>query len=87
MKIVAANSAIISVFAPHGINEATIIVILLSFSFSIVLVAIIPGTEHPVPISIGMNDFPESPNLRKILSKINAILDIYPISSSIAIKK
>ena len=56
-------------------------VILRSLSFSIVLEAIIPGTPHPVPISIGINDFPESPNLRKILSMIKAILAIYPQDS------
>ena len=44
----------ISVFAPQGMNDATMIVIFLSFSFSIVLVAIIPGTEQPVPIKIGI---------------------------------
>ena len=75
----------ISVFAPQGIKEATIIVILLSLSFSIVLVAIIPGTEHPVPIKIGIKDFPDNPNFLKIRSKIKAILAMYPISSKIAI--
>ena len=38
----------------------------------------IPGTPHPLPISIGMNDFPERPNFLKILSMINATLAIYP---------
>ena len=65
-----------SVLAPHGMKAATIIVILLSLSFSIVLVAMIPGTEQPVPIRIGMKDLPDRPNLRKILSSINAILDM-----------
>ena len=60
----------------------SIIVILLSLSFSIVRVAIIPGTPHPELISTGINDFPERPNLRKILSIINAILAIYPQSSN-----
>ena len=42
-------------------------------SFSIVREAMIPGTPQPEPISIGMNDLPERPNLRKILSIMNAI--------------
>ena len=69
------------IFAPQGINEVVIIVIRLSRSFSMVLEAIIPGTPQPLPISIGINDFPESPNLRKIRSIINATLAIYPHAS------
>ena len=42
---------------------------------------IIPGTEQPVPISRGINDLPERPNLRKSLSITKAILDIYPQAS------
>ena len=76
-----AISAIIGSFAPHGINVVVIIVILRSLSLSIVLDAIIPGTPHPLPINIGINDFPERPNLRKILSIINATLAIYPHDS------
>ena len=68
--------AIIGSFALHGINVVVMIVILLSRSFSIVLDAIIPGTPHPVPISIGTNDLPDNPNLRNTLSRINAILDM-----------
>ena len=59
--------------APQGINVVVIIVIRRSRSFSIVLEAIIPGTPQPVPISIGMNDLPERPNLRNIRSSTNAI--------------
>ena len=70
--------------APQGINDVVIIVILLSFSLSIVREAKIPGTLHPVPISIGMNDLPESPNFLNILSITNAILAIYPQPSRIA---
>ena len=64
------------IFAPQGINEVVIIVILRSRSFSIVREAIIPGTEQPEPISMGIKLFPESPKRRKILSIMNAILDI-----------
>ncbi len=81
MKIAPAIRAIIGSLAPHGINVVVIIVILLSLSFSIVLDAITPGTPHPVPISIGMNDFPESPNLLKILSRTNATRAMYPQDS------
>ena len=65
-------------FAPHGIKVVVMIVILRSRSFSIVLLAMIPGTPHPVPISIGMKDFPERPNLRKILSITKATRAMYP---------
>ncbi len=65
--------AIIGSFAPHGIKVVVIIVILRSRSFSIVLDAIIPGTPQPVPINIGIKDFPESPNLRKMRSIIKAM--------------
>ena len=65
--------AMIGSLAPHGINVVVIIVILRSLSFSIVREAMIPGTPQPEPISIGMNDLPERPNLRKILSIMNAI--------------
>ena len=37
-------------------------------------------------VYIGINDLPESPNLRKIRSIINAILDIYPHDSKNAKK-
>ena len=43
-----------------------------SLSFSMVREAITPGTPHPLPISIGMKDFPERPNLRKIRSIMKA---------------
>ena len=77
-KITPEIRAITGSFALHGIKLVVIIVILLSRKFSIVLLAIIPGTEHPVPTSIGIKDLPESPNLRNTLSITNAILDIYP---------
>ena len=73
-----AIKAIIGSFAPQGINVVVIIVIRRSRSFSIVRLAITPGTPHPVPISIGMNDFPDKPNLRKIRSMIKATRAMYP---------
>ena len=73
-----AISAMIGSLAPQGINVVVMIVIRRSRSFSIVREAITPGTPHPEPISIGMKDFPERPNLRKIRSMINAILAMYP---------
>ena len=76
-----AISAMTGSFALHGIKVVVIIVILLSLSFSMGRAAIMPGTPHPVPISIGIKDLPESPKCRNILSRINAILDIYPHSS------
>ena len=54
-----------------------------SFSFSKVLVAIIPGTQHPKPSIMGMNDFPCKPtSLCIILSMTKAALARYPLSSS-----
>ena len=77
----------ISILAAQGINVARIIVILLSFSSSIVLHDIIAGTPQPVPITIGIKDFPDRPNLLNILSNINATLAMYPLSSSIESNK
>ena len=68
-------------FAPQGINVVVMIVILRSRSFSIVREAITPGTPHPLPINIGMKDLPDRPNLRKILSMMNATRAIYPQAS------
>ncbi len=81
-----AISAMIGSFAPHGMNVVVMTVIFRSRSFSIVREAMIPGTPHPVPISIGMNDLPDRPNLRNIRSMINAILAIYPHASKNARK-
>ena len=55
-----------------------IMVILRSLSFSIVREAMIPGTPHPEPINIGINDLPERPNFLKIRSIMNAIRAMYP---------
>ena len=65
--------AINGTFAPQGMKVVVIIVIRRSRSFSIVREAIIPGTPQPVPISMGIKDFPERPNLRNIRSRTNAI--------------
>ena len=46
-----------------------------------------PGTPQPVPISIGIKDFPESPNLRKMRSITNATRAIYPQDSKKAKKR
>ena len=62
----------IGILAPQGMKVVVMMVILRSRSFSIVLEAIIPGTPHPELISIGMNDFPERPNLRNMRSIMNA---------------
>ena len=70
--------AMIGSLAPQGTNVVVMIVIFLSRSFSIVREAITPGTPHPLPISIGMKDLPERPNLRKILSMMNATRAMSP---------
>ena len=86
-KIAPANRAMIGSLAPHGIKVVVMMVIRRSRSFSMVLEAITPGTPHPVPISIGMKDLPDRPNLRKIRSMMNATRAMYPQSSRIARKK
>ena len=70
-------------FAPQEKNGITRTVAVLSFSSASVLVLIIAGTEQPKPMIIGRNALPESPNLRNILSRMNAIRAIYPESSRI----
>ncbi len=72
-KIAPAIMEMNGTLAPQGINVVVIMVILRSRSFSMVREAIIPGTPHPVPISIGINDFPERPNFLKIRSSTKAI--------------
>lgn len=72
-KIAPAIIAINGTFAPHGIKVVVIMVIRRSRSFSIVLDAIIPGIPQPVPISIGINDLPDRPNLRNTRSSTKAI--------------
>ena len=65
----------------------SIAVVLLCLSFFIVLVAITPGIAQPVPITIGIIDFPDSPTFLKNLSITTATLAIYPQSSSKAKRK
>ena len=86
-KIAPAIIAINGTFALQGMNVVVMIVIRRSRSFSIVRLAIIPGTPQPTPTNIGINDFPDNPNLRKILSNTNAIRAIYPQPSKKASKK
>ena len=83
----AANIAMMTVFAPQGMNVARMIVMRLSRSFSIVRAAITAGTPHPLPTIIGMNDLPERPNLRKRRSMMNATRAMYPQSSRNARKR
>ena len=62
-------------------------VIFLSLSEESVLVAMIAGTEHPKPISIGTKLRPDKPIFRRSLSITNETLAIYPLSSSMDRKK
>ena len=68
------NNAITGSFAPQGIRGVSMAVALLSLSFRIVRHAMIPGMAHPVPITIGITDLPESPTLLKIGSKTTVAL-------------
>ena len=52
-----------------------------------VLLAMMPGTEHPRPISSGTMLRPERPIFLRSLSVTKATLAIYPLSSSIERKK
>ena len=85
MPITSAPATAVSMgsFAPQEKNGITRTVAVLSFSSASVLVLIIAGTEQPKPMIIGRNALPESPNLRNILSRMNAIRAIYPESSRI----
>ena len=82
-----ANRAITGIFAPHGINGVSIAVVRRSLSLRIVRQDITPGIAHPVPMTIGITDFPESPTLLKIGSRTTVALAMYPQSSSSAIRK
>ena len=62
-------------------------VIFLSLSLGRVLVDMTAGTVQPKPISMGTMLRPESPILLKSLSMKKATLAIYPLSSSMDIKK
>ena len=87
LKNAAVNNAYIGSFAEQLINGVNNIVIFLSLAEGSVLVAIIAGTEHPKPISIGTKLLPDKPIFLKILSIKNATRAIYPVSSSIERKK
>ena len=71
-----AKSAMIGIFAPHGMNGASIAVARRSRSFRIVRLAIIPGTAQPMVITNGITDLPERPTLLKIGSSTTAARDI-----------
>ena len=77
----------IGILAPQGILVVRMIVMRRSFSFSIVRVAMMPGTPQPMETSMGMKDFPERPNLRKIRSMTNATRAMYPQSSRMAMQR
>ena len=59
--------------AEQGMKVVVMTVIRRSRSLSIVREAMTPGTPQPVPISIGMKDLPERPNLRKTRSRTKAM--------------
>ena len=75
-KSVAAIKPTTGIFAPQGIKQVVIIVILRSLSCSMVRDAITPGTPQPEATSIGIKLLPDKPNLRNSLSMINATRDI-----------
>ena len=68
-------------------NVASIAVERLSLSFLMVRHAMIAGIPQPVPMIIGITDFPERPTLLKIGSRTTVALDIYPQSSRSAMRK
>ena len=72
-KTAPATMEINGILAPQGINVVVMMVMRRSRSFSMVLEAIMPGIPQPVPISMGMKDFPDRPNFRKTRSRTKAI--------------
>ena len=58
--------------APQGMNVVVMVVMRRSFSFSMVFVAMTPGTPQPVEMSIGINDLPDRPKRRNTRSMTNA---------------
>ena len=58
--------------APQLKNGITLTVAVRSFSSASVRVFIMAGMEQPKPIIMGINALPDKPNLRNILSRINA---------------
>ena len=87
LKNAPAKRAITGSFAPQGIKGVSIAVVLLSRSFLIVRHAMIPGIAHPVPITMGIMDFPERPTLLNIGSMTTLTRAIYPQSSRSAMRK
>ena len=69
------------------IRDRSMIVILRSRSEGSVRVAMIAGTLHPKPISMGTKLRPERPIFRSGLSMTNATRAIYPVSSRMDRKK
>lgn len=69
--------------APQLKSGITIIVAILSKRDFSERVAIIAGTEHPKPSSIGITLEPLSPKRRITLSQRNAARAMYPLSSRI----
>ena len=72
-KMAPAIIAMNGTFAPQGMKVVVMMVMRRSRSFSMVREAMMPGTPQPVPMSIGMKDLPDRPNLRKIRSRTKAI--------------
>ena len=68
-------------FPLHGINELVRIAINLSRLDDIILLAVTPTELHPKPIQVVRDCFAHEPHFLKALSKLNAILGRYPISS------
>ena len=60
------------ILAPQGIKVVVMIVMRRSDSFSMVLVAMTPGTPQPDETSMGMNDLPERPKRLKMRSMTKA---------------
>ena len=72
-KMAPAIMAMKGTFAPQGMKVVVMMVIRRSRSFSMVREAMMPGTPQPMPISMGMKDLPDRPNLRNIRSRTKAI--------------
>ena len=66
------SRAMIGSLAPQGINVVVMTVIRRSFSFSMVLVAMTPGTPQPEVTSMGIKDLPDRPKRRNTRSMMKA---------------
>ena len=67
--------------APQGMKVVVMTVMRRSRSFSMVRLAMMPGTPQPTPISMGIKDLPDRPNLRNTRSSTKAIRAMYPHAS------